>query len=82
LNRAAVFLFDFIGRVYPEARRTPEDDYKLPDKIQDELMKELKDIDGYLNIGRQTASGEREIYFACTDFRKPSKIFLESQHRR
>ena len=56
-----------------------ENDYELLDKIQDELMKELKDIDGFLNIGRQTANGEREIYFACTDFRKPSKIFLETQ---
>lgn len=56
-----------------------ENDYKLLDKIQDELMTELKDIDGYLNIGRQTASGEREIYFSCTDFRKPSKIFFETQ---
>ena len=42
-------------------------------------MQELKDVDGYLNIGRQTANGEREIYFACKDFRKPSKIFFKIQ---
>ncbi|MGE6220597.1 DUF695 domain-containing protein [Nubsella zeaxanthinifaciens] len=58
-----------------------EDEYGLLDRIQDEMMTELKDIDGYLNIGRQTANGEREIYFACRDFRKPSKIFHEVQQR-
>lgn len=58
-----------------------DNEYKLLDKIQDEIMQELKDIDGYLNIGRQTANGEREIYFACRDFRKPSKIFYEVQQK-
>jgi len=54
-----------------------ENEYKLLDKIQEEIIQELKDIDGYLNIGRQTANGEREIYFACRDFRKPSKVFYK-----
>ena len=54
-------------------------DYKVLDKIEEEIMQELKDIDGYLNIGRQTAKGEREIYFACKDFRKPSKVFFKIQ---
>jgi hypothetical protein len=58
-----------------------DSEYKLLDKIQDEIMGELKDIDGYLNIGRQTANGEREIYFACRDFRKPSKIFYKVQQK-
>lgn len=58
-----------------------DNEYRLLDKIQDEIMQELKDIDGYLNIGRQTANGEREIYFACIDFRKPSKIFYEVQQK-
>jgi hypothetical protein len=49
-----------------------ENDYKLLDKIEEEIMQELKDKDGYLNIGRQTAKGERDIYFACKDFRKHS----------
>ena len=56
-----------------------ENDYKLLDKIEEEIMEELKDIDGYLNIGRQTSKGEREIYFACKDFRKPSKVFYKTQ---
>jgi len=49
--------------------------YQRLNEIEDELMKELLDYDGYLNIGRQTADNAREIYFACKDFRKPSKIF-------
>lgn len=58
-----------------------DSDYELLDKIQDEILQELKDIDGYLNIGRQTADGEREIYFACKDFRRPSKIFHEVEQK-
>lgn len=49
--------------------------YQKLNEIEDELMKELLDYDGYLNVGRQTADNTREIYFACKDFRKPSKIF-------
>lgn len=56
-------------------------DYKLMDKIEEEILHELKDVDGFLNIGRQTAKGEREIYFACKDFRKPSKIFFKIQKK-
>jgi Family of unknown function (DUF695) len=50
------------------------DTFKLLDKIEDEISEELKDFDGYLNIGRQTTNNVREIYFACKDFRKPSKV--------
>jgi hypothetical protein len=48
--------------------------YKLLDEIEDKITEELKDFDGHLNIGRQTSDNTREIYFACKDFRKPSKI--------
>jgi hypothetical protein len=48
--------------------------YKLMDKIEDDILLTLKDYDGYLNVGRQTADGVREIYFACKDFRKPSLV--------
>jgi hypothetical protein len=54
-------------------------DYKLLGNIEDEIMEILQDKDGYLNIGRQTANNEREIYFACKDFRKVSKVFYEKQ---
>ncbi|CAN5175808.1 hypothetical protein BH11BAC5_BH11BAC5_26450 [soil metagenome] len=56
-----------------------DSDYQLMNKIEDDMMLQLKDTDGYLNIGRQTADGEREIYFACNDFRKPSKVFFAAQ---
>ena len=54
-----------------------ENDYQKLNAIEDEIMQELKDFDGYLNIGRATVNGEREIYFACKDFRKPSKVFFQ-----
>jgi len=56
-------------------------DYKLLDKIEEDVMQELRDIDGFLNIGRQTAKGERDVYFACKDFRKPSKVFYDIQQK-
>ena len=56
-------------------------DYELLSKIEEEAMKILIDKDGYLNIGRQTANGERDIYFACRDFRKPSKVFFNIQQQ-
>lgn len=48
--------------------------YSLLNQIENDLMSELKDFDGYLNIGRETANNLREIHFACKDFRKPCKI--------
>ena len=45
--------------------------------IEDEIMLELKDYDGYLNIGRQTGDNQRDIYFACKDFRKPSRVLYQ-----
>jgi hypothetical protein len=53
----------------------PDDNtYQLLNEIDEEIRIKLKDSDGYLNIGRQTANGLREIYFTCKDFRKPSKV--------
>ncbi|MCE7994596.1 MAG: DUF695 domain-containing protein [Roseivirga sp.] len=49
--------------------------YELLNEIEDELTdNHLKDQNGYLNIGRQTVQGTREVYFACKDFRKPSIV--------
>jgi hypothetical protein len=48
--------------------------YARMDTLEEELLTQLKDSDGYLNIGRETADGVREIYFACKDFRYPSKV--------
>ncbi|RYU97542.1 DUF695 domain-containing protein [Emticicia agri] len=58
----------------------PDDDtMALLEEIEDSVLANLKDFDGYINIGRQTADGTREIYFACKDFRKPSRIFFDIQ---
>ncbi len=54
-----------------------ENTYQLLNEFEEQIMLELKDFDGYLNIGRQTADNSREIYFACKDFRKPSKVLHE-----
>jgi hypothetical protein len=51
--------------------------YQLLNEIEDKVLLQLKDFDGYLNIGRQTAENVREIYFACKDFRKPSKVLYQ-----
>ena len=48
--------------------------YEFLDVIEKEINTELKDFEGYLNVGRETADNIREIYFACKDFRKPSKV--------
>ncbi len=51
--------------------------YEILNEFEDHVMLELKDFDGYLNIGRQTADNSREIYFACKDFRKPAKVMFQ-----
>ena len=55
------------------------DTYQLLNQLEDELIAELPDHEGYLNVGRQTANGSREIYFACQSFRKPSKVLYQFQ---
>jgi hypothetical protein len=56
----------------------PDDStYKLLDEMEDSMVAQLKDSEGNLFIGRQTAENIRDIYFACNDFRKPSKILSE-----
>ena len=53
----------------------PEEDvYQLLNEIEDNLVVELKDYEGYLNIGRETGDNSRDVYFACKDFRKPCKL--------
>ena len=48
-------------------------------QIEERILQELIDKEGYLYIGRQTGDSERDIYFACKDFRKPSKVFFKMQ---
>jgi len=58
-----------------------EKTYQLYNEIEDDIMSELKDSEGYLNIGRETGLNKRTIYFACQDFRKPSKVLQERAKR-
>lgn len=46
---------------------------ELLNEIEDKLLAKLRDKEGYLNLGRQSANGTREIYFACQEFKKSSK---------
>jgi hypothetical protein len=52
----------------------PDDMFELLDQVELELLSQLQDFDGYLNVGRQTSKDLREIFFACRDFRVPSKV--------
>lgn len=56
-----------------------EDDYQYLNEIDEGILLKLQDKDGYLYVGRQTAENEREIYFACKDYREPSKVFYQIQ---
>jgi hypothetical protein len=47
---------------------------KIMDDFENEIMNELKDSDGYLNVGRESGDNLREIYFGCKEFRSPSKV--------
>jgi hypothetical protein len=58
-----------------------ETDYQHMNHLEEELTSVLLDKNGYLTIGRQTAENEREIYFACKDYRLPSKLFYEIQQK-
>lgn len=51
-----------------------EKTYQLLNQFEDAVIAELKDTDGYLNLGRQTADGRRHFFFACREFRKPSRV--------
>ena len=49
----------------------------LMNTIEDEIGESLKDTEGYLYVARETCNGERYLYFACADFRNPSKVLRE-----
>ena len=51
-----------------------KEEYQKMINFEEEATKYLQDFDGYLDIGRETADNSREIYFACKEFRKASKI--------
>ena len=43
-------------------------------RLEERIAEQLKDEDGYVLIGHESADNLRSIYFACKDFRKPSKV--------
>jgi hypothetical protein len=75
----AKFIFKYDGK--NNNGMPSQAELELMNAVEDELMDKLKASDGYLNVGRQTAEGEREIYFACKDFRNPSKVFYNCQQQ-
>ena len=58
-----------------------EQDYQLLSQIEDEILGEIKDVDGYLNIGRETSDNRRTVFFSCREFRKPSKVLNAIQQK-
>ncbi len=66
-------------------------DHGMPDQstadslntIEDKIIAQLPDHEGYLNIGRQTSENLRSIFMACRDFRKPSKVMeaIEKEYK-
>jgi hypothetical protein len=75
----SVLTFKYEGK--ENAGLPNEHDMQLLHTIEQEIMEELKDFEGYLNIGRQTAQNSREIFFASKDFRKPSKVFAHIKEK-
>ncbi len=55
--------------------------YEVLEALENELIVDLKDEDGYLNIGRQSVENVRTIFFACKDFRKPAKMAFELEKK-
>ena len=54
--------------------RLPDDSTaEVLNTFEDQLLEELKDVDGYLYIGRESCNGIREIYFACQEVRACSR---------
>lgn len=51
--------------------------YKLMDGIEEVITTELSATSGHINIGRETGSGIRDLYIACTEFRNSSKVLHE-----
>ena len=47
--------------------------------FEDNLLELLTSQNGNLYLGRETNNGEREIYFACRDFRNASKVLHQAQ---
>ena len=58
-----------------------EKTYQLLNQFEDEVIEILPDEEGYLNLGRETADGNRDIYFACKDFRMPARVIEQMKKK-
>jgi hypothetical protein len=56
-----------------------ESTLNLLNDIEDEIASQLHHTDGYLYIGRETAENSRQVFFACKEFRKCSKVVYATQ---
>lgn len=54
-----------------------ENQYEKLELIHEEMMTALPDFEGYLMLCRVTSKNDRDVFIACKDFRKPSKVFYE-----
>ncbi|WP_413512588.1 DUF695 domain-containing protein [Myroides odoratus] len=55
--------------------------YQLLNQFEDELIAILPDAEGYLNLGRETVDGNRDLFFACKDFRDPARVVEQMKKR-
>lgn len=79
----AVFYFFYDGT--SNKGLPSNEEFELLNEIENSLLSELKDFEGNLSIGRQTGNNCREVYFACKDFRKVSKVYqdiFDEYHRK
>jgi len=51
-----------------------EAQFEALNHLQENLDRQLTDVSGYLNLGRETYKGETKIYYACREFRRVSKL--------
>lgn len=58
-----------------------EKDLDLLNKMEDEMFEVLLAEHGDLYVGRQMVESEKEIYYACKDYRQASKIFSAFQQK-
>lgn len=54
-----------------------QETFFLITQFEEDLEFQLKNISGFLHLGRETGNHKRVIYFACRDFRFASKIIFE-----
>lgn len=58
-----------------DLRGMPDNEtFETMSRLENELLDVLKDMDGYLYLGRNTYKDIREVYFACREFRNSSRL--------